>query len=168
MLKNVIVQSEGEGLSSKRSRWRWPSRLWTSTLTASICGTITQTSSRGSWKPFVRELELSKLGGPAKRSLRDDHSEVVNKLKMEPIVEPFFVQGYGLPPVAEKGSKHTVESKKVVIGPDSGSDHKVEMEKVVMEPDSGSDHKAEGKKVVTGPDSGSDHKVEVKKGGYRA
>lgn len=92
-------------------------------------------------EPFVHEFEHSKLGGPAKRSLRDDHSEVVNKLKMEPIIEPFFVQGFGLPPVAEKGNKHKVEVKKVVIGPDSGSDHKVEVKKVVIGPDSGSDHK---------------------------
>lgn len=112
-------------------------------------------------EPFVHEFEHSKLGGPAKRSLRDDHSEVVNKLKMEPIIEPFFVQGFGLPPVAEKGNKHKVEVKKVVIGPNSGSDHKVEVKKVGIGPDSGSDQNVEVKKVVIGPDSGSDHKTAV-------
>ncbi|XP_075730713.1 uncharacterized protein LOC142774204 [Rhipicephalus microplus] len=139
-------------------------------------------------EPFVHEFERSKLGGPAKQSLRNDHSEVVNKLNVEPFVEPLFVQGFGLPSVAEKGSKHAVvgkkeviephrkevveprsvsehkvESKKVVIESDSGSDHKVEGKKVVVESDSGSDHKVEGKKVVVESDSGSDHKVEGRK-----
>ncbi|KAL3199404.1 hypothetical protein MRX96_014047 [Rhipicephalus microplus] len=139
-------------------------------------------------EPFVHEFERSKLGGPGKQSLRNDHSEVVNKLNVEPFVEPLFVQGFGLPSVAEKGSKHAVvskkeviephskevveprsvgehkvESKKVVIESDSGSDHKVEGKKVLVKSDSGSDHKVEGRKVVVESDSGSDHKVEGKK-----
>ncbi|KAH8036154.1 hypothetical protein HPB51_017965 [Rhipicephalus microplus] len=70
-------------------------------------------------EPFVHEFERSKLGGPGKQSLRNDHSEVVNKLNVEPFVEPLFVQGFGLPSVAEKGSKHAVVSKKEVIEPHS-------------------------------------------------
>ncbi|XP_065293959.1 uncharacterized protein [Dermacentor albipictus] len=79
-------------------------------------------------EPLVREVALSQLGGPAKRSFPDDRSEVMNKLKMEPIIEPFVVEGFGLPAVAEKGAGATEKAKKLDGGHDSAGDHETNAE----------------------------------------
>lgn len=78
--------------------------------------------------PIVREVELSQMGGPAKRSFRDDRSEVMNKLKMEPIIEPLVVEGFGLPAVAEKGAGGTEKVKEQDGGHDSAGGHETNAE----------------------------------------
>ncbi|XP_049514418.1 uncharacterized protein LOC125941365 [Dermacentor silvarum] len=78
--------------------------------------------------PIVREVELSQLGGPAKRSFRDDRSEVMNKLKMEPIIEPLVVEGFGLPAVAEKGAGGTEKVKEQDGGHNSAGGHETNAE----------------------------------------
>lgn len=74
--------------------------------------------------PVVREMELTQVGGPAKRSFRDDQSDVMNKLRIEPIIEPFVLEGFGLPSVFVKGDGNNVNVNAVDIGPDNTKGHK--------------------------------------------